>query len=50
MRLRKNFMPKPSTIIKKGNHQAIRGGHELDRYEEKYFGYEKKKKKRKIMK
>ena len=44
MRLRKNFMPKPSTIIKKGIHQAIWGGHDLDRCGEKYFGYKKNKK------
>ena len=44
MRLRKNFMPKPSTIIKKGIHQAIWGGHDLDRCGEKYFGYKKDKK------
>lgn len=50
MRLRKNFMPKPSTIIKKGIHQAIWGGHDLDRCGEKYFGYEPDYKKRKIMK
>lgn len=42
MRLRKNFIPKPSTIIKKGIHQAIWGGHDLDRCGEKYFGYKKK--------
>lgn len=41
MRLRKNFMPKPSTIIKKGIHQAIWGGHDLDRCGEKYFGYKR---------
>lgn len=50
MRLRKNFMPKPSTIIKKGIHQAIWGGHDLDRCGEKYFGYEPDYKKKKIMK
>ena len=44
MRLRKNFMPKPSTIIKKGIHQAIWGGHDLDRCGQEYFGYKKNKK------
>lgn len=45
--IRRNYIPKGSTIRKKAMYQALWGGHDLDRIGKKYFGKDYKRGKKK---
>ena len=45
--IRRNYIPKGSTIRKKAMYQALWGGHDLDRMGKKYFGKDYKRGKKK---